>query len=954
LQDKLRLLASSSALLVAAALGATSVHAQARPAATAAAADTIEELVVTAERRSQSLQDVPVAISAFTSEKRDLMGINSIQDLTNYTPGLNYSSASDRTSIRGIGRLTNAHPVAVPVAVYDDGIYTTSTTTVGKTPIFTDRVEVLRGPQGTLYGRNSIGGAINVISKRPTEDPYAEVRATVANYGRTLLEAAVSGPLTPDLQFRLAGNWEKQRDGYYTNVVPGMPSEGNVIDQFYVEGQLQAKFGDHLDGWAKAYITGWNNGSGGPGARGSYSPAPLNFSQSDLQTVRNNFACAPGNVASNVVNTSPLGCVNPASSDPRKFATNIAQTVSLDEAFGIATNLTYHFDNMDLKYAGGGINYHYTLFSDNGGGSISSFQVNLLPFNPAFPAAGTAALKAQPCAATNLAGGSCAPLTVFPRQASTYQEDYHNISHEISLASTGDSALQWIGGLYYYKEGYKQPVFTTLFDQPQLDGPITPAASAITGLVGPDFQRRLFDNRPEFEQESYATYGQLDWKFADTLKATLGLRYSHDNLRGTESVRVVCFGASACLSGSSPQVLGQSFTPPVDVTAGLVYLGGLPTGVVPGGINGSGVTFTPDGFAHRSYDHSWDATTGTAGVQWDPDRDTNLYARYSRGYLMGGFNTGVTSTAGQFPFTDAEHINDYEIGLKKAFGRTLQANLAIFYEDLRGYQAPLSVVSNSGALSVSQSLYLNVPKAVSQGAELEVTWAPIEHMSVLFNYSYDDAHVKTLSGIIDPSDPEAMAAGAKPLTALQSCTGTGSTPSASNPNPNPLCDVNTGLVQRPQDLAGNSLAQNPKNKIAAAVTYGFEFEKGTLTPEVSYIWRDKQYAGLFQRSYNEAPSWDQWDARITWKDKDNRYSIIAYIKNIGDTLGYDGGASSTRVTGLYGAATIAAAGMTPGLPSAAIPGTFNAVQKTASFNGISSTYPLTPPRTYGIEFQYRF
>ena len=78
-----------------------------------------------------------------------------------------------------MGRLTNAHPIDTAVATYSDGIYTTSTVEAGKTPIFVDRVEILRGPQGTLYGRNSIGGAINVISKRPTEDFYGEVRGTV-------------------------------------------------------------------------------------------------------------------------------------------------------------------------------------------------------------------------------------------------------------------------------------------------------------------------------------------------------------------------------------------------------------------------------------------------------------------------------------------------------------------------------------------------------------------------------------------------------------------------------------------------------------------------------------------------------------------------------------------------------------------------------------------------------
>ena len=947
MNTKARLLASGAVMFAVAAL-TTSVHAQtaARPATSASAGETIEELVVTAEKRSQSLQDVPVAISAFTSEKRDVLGITSIQDMTNFTPGLNYTSANDRAAVRGIGRLTNAHPVAVPVAVYDDGIFTTSTVTAGKSPIFTDRVEVLRGPQGTLYGRNSIGGAINVISKRPTEDPYAEIRLHYGNYQHSLVEAAISGPLAPDLQYRLAGNWEKQNEGYYKNIVPGMPSEGNVIDQYYLEAQLQAKFGEHADGWIKGYITGWNNGAGGPGARAGYTNGQFGYGEYGAQNINAGYACAPGSGVTNVVNTSPLGCVNPANSDVRKFANNVAQSVSLDDAFGISAQYAYHFDGFDLKYLGGGINYHYTLFQDNSNnGSIVSFQAPVAAFNPALPVA------AQPCPATNaVAPGACAGLTVFPRQSSTYAEDYHNFSHEINLSSNGSGALQWIGGVYYYREGYKQPVFTTNDNQPQLAGAITPAAAALTGLVGRDFQQRLYDDRPQFEEESYAAYGQVDWKFMDAWKATLGLRYSHDHLKGTESVRVLCFGPSACLGGSSPQLLGQTFTPPVDVTAGVVYLGGVPTGVVANGKPG-GVTFKPDGFATRGYDHSWQATTGTAGLQWDPAPGTMVYARYSRGYLMGGFNSGVTSTLGQFPFTDAEHDNDYELGIKKDFfNKTLQVNLALFWEDLDGFQAPLTVANNTGGLLPSASQYVNIPKSVSRGFEVESTWIPIDHMSVLFNYSFNDAYVKSLAGIIDPTDPEAVAAGAKPLTALATCTGT----NPARAGGNALCDVATGLVQRPQDLSGNSLPQAPRNKVAVAVTYAFEFEQGTLTPEVSYIWRDKQYGGIFERSYNEAPSWDQWDFRATWKGKDNRYTVIAFIKNAFDSIGYDGGSSSTRLSGVYSAATIAAAGLTAGLPATAPGGGFNAVQRTSTFNGINTSYALTPPRTFGVEFQYRF
>ncbi len=105
MNTKVRLLASGAMLF--ATVFAASAHAQTKPAAAAASSNTIEELVVTAEKRSQSLQDVPVAISAYTSEKRDLLGINSVQDMTNFTPGLAYSSQLDRISLRGVGRLTN-------------------------------------------------------------------------------------------------------------------------------------------------------------------------------------------------------------------------------------------------------------------------------------------------------------------------------------------------------------------------------------------------------------------------------------------------------------------------------------------------------------------------------------------------------------------------------------------------------------------------------------------------------------------------------------------------------------------------------------------------------------------------------------------------------------------------------------------------------------------------------
>src|SRR5689334_10409749 len=222
---------------------ATSTAAFAQSAATPRANE-IEELVVTAEKREQSLQDIPVAISAFTSEKRDIVGIQSIQDMTNFTPGLQYSSSTDRISLRGLGRLTNVLSADASVANYADGVYETFAVRAGSSTLELDRVEILRGPQGTLYGRNSIAGAINIISRRPTKEPYAELRTTYGNYQRAILEGAVSGPLSDRVQARLAVNWEHQDKGWIKNLVPGMPREGNVLDTFYAEAQIQVQFSD--------------------------------------------------------------------------------------------------------------------------------------------------------------------------------------------------------------------------------------------------------------------------------------------------------------------------------------------------------------------------------------------------------------------------------------------------------------------------------------------------------------------------------------------------------------------------------------------------------------------------------------------------------------------------------------------------------------------------------------
>jgi iron complex outermembrane receptor protein len=199
-------------------------------------------------------------------------------------------------------------------------------------------------------------------------------------------------------------------------------------------------------------------------------------------------------------------------------------------------------------------------------------------------------------------------------------------------------------------------------------------------------------------------------------------------------------------------------------------------------------------------------------------------------------------------------------------------------------------------------------------------------MQVLFNYSYNDTHLEAGSAI-DSVDPTAMHPKAKPLLTLAQCAvvvnGTTSCP----------VDRFTGGFSRMQDLTGSQLPNAAKQKLAVNVNYSWDFQPGWLVASASYVWRDKQFGTLFDREYNEAPSWSQVDARLIWTQAESRYKIIGYVKNLTDVIGYDAGATGYRQAGLNKLAN----------------GNF-----VPMLEGITKTYSVVPPRTYGIELQYKF
>nr|WP_245405817.1 TonB-dependent receptor [Sphingobium sp. Sx8-8] len=229
--------------------------AQETPSATATSGPTVEEIVVTAQRRSENLQNVPISVTAITGAALRQSGINSFQELTNVTPGLVFarSTANAQPTIRGIGT-RNAQIGDEPnVALYVDGVYQPIQSANNQDLVDIDRVEVLKGPQGTLFGRNATGGAINIITKRPSYTPSADATFTYGRFDFVKGTLYATGPIVRDRLAASIGVTALQDDGYIDNIY--LNRKQGRRNLFAIRGKLLWQPSDNFDLTTSAFFT---------------------------------------------------------------------------------------------------------------------------------------------------------------------------------------------------------------------------------------------------------------------------------------------------------------------------------------------------------------------------------------------------------------------------------------------------------------------------------------------------------------------------------------------------------------------------------------------------------------------------------------------------------------------------------------------------------------------------
>lgn len=434
----------------------------------------LEEVVVTAEKREASLSDTPIAITALTSDQLNALGINTQQEIANFTPSMSYQESAgggegNKIYLRGIGRETSSTGTEPGVGVYLNGFYTNESGVLQGSPDIIERIEILRGPQGTLFGRNTTGGAINVVTKKPGEEMENVLRGRLSNYNGFSAGFTSSGPITDNVGY-LVHYSHAQADSFFENVSGPDPIG---LDSDTVEAQIDVDFSDRLNWNLRYFSASFENETLERAKIGGYRNEPG----------------APSKLGEIVINPEVFALlpVAPAASDPFKLSSDFQGRVAVDDQVTFHSTMTLDLDGLTIKMLNGYQDYSWFGQKD---------------FD-----------------------GTVSPVSYIE----SIGQAERNEQHEIQFISAGDGPIDWVVGLFYLKNNSNQPYTLTDANNPFL-------INNLSGVDNPTgvFYHQLGD----VEATSKAIYSQATWNVSDSFALTVGARYSEDEKIGFEEQEV--------------------------------------------------------------------------------------------------------------------------------------------------------------------------------------------------------------------------------------------------------------------------------------------------------------------------------------------------------------------------------------------------------------------------------
>ena len=903
--------AAALAFAIASTFAAARGHAQTTAANTTKDTQVIDVVIVTAQRREENLIDVPIAVAAFSGEALERRQIDQATDLQLNVPNVSFTKANFTGSnfqIRGVG-------VSSVAASGDSGVEQHFNSMPVKNPRLFEteyfdvqRVEVLRGPQGTLYGRNATGGAVNVIARKPEKDFAGNVELEAGNYNALKAKGMVNIPLGDTFAARFAGI-TFQRDGFTDNLATGNDIDDR--DQWSARGALRFTPSEAAD--VTLMINHYKEDSHrsrvtkqmchhDPGGSLGCLPDSLGFEAGNMRGTLGGILGEWGPLLLDLGDGTPDGSfagfplppalintgtdVNTGSPVPRDLHKTFAEYDPIyraDETIG-TLEFSYDFGPMTLTTVAG---YQETSFLSQ---TDYNWTVAGLPYNGPAVAAFGGGIPISEIDSASLLGslnGSVRDVGVFSRNYDQSDQEADQWSAEVRLSSEFEGPWNFQVGLFYLDtdDNTNYYVVTSELDYwAQVTAPFSPFLNS-----APPY---YINATPSASLKSSAAFGEIYWDATEKMKWTAGLRFTHDE-KGVKDRQML-------------------FSVPV---------GTPPTATVFNDFRVDETTFNE--------------FTGRFGFDVKPGwfDDSTLYAFFSRGYKAGGFNPPLDRSLPQFAGTpevyDPEFVNAFEVGSKNVLaGGRVQANLTAFYYKYDALQVSKIVARTSVNENVDANIY---------GLEGEFVLSPATDLLIDANFAFLKTKIKDFASIDprDPSNGNPAWTNIKDISDGSNCVlataamGTAQSvglvlPVAAVGGPFGFCGslaengfpVQDGIAA---DLDGNSLQGTPEWSFKVGAQYTFHLGSSmNLTTRADYYWRDSFYARIFNRPIDKIDAWDVVNAQVELASSSNSWFLRGYVNNLMD---------DDNITGMY---------------------------VTDASSGLFTNVFALDPRTYGLVLGIRF
>jgi outer membrane receptor protein involved in Fe transport len=953
-------------LLAGVCAAALSQPAFAQDAKPAAAAETggIQEIIVTAQRQSQRLQDVPIAISAFNANALEKQQIKTTSDLQLSLPNVTFTKTNFTTSsftIRGIGSLCVGESCEPSTAIHLNDAPLSASTRLFEGEFYDlGQIEVLRGPQGTLFGRNATGGVVNFRTAPPVlGKTEASADVEYGNYNSIKVKGMINVPIGENLAVRAAGYYLK-RDGYTTNLYDGSKIDGrddygirgslrwqpssrttfDLVGQFFHEKDSRMRVQKQECQTDPTGVLGCLAGSLGNGVTNGNALLTSILNSKEFYATQGlpaalSFGSIYGpNVYSTAVNPSDPRQVYTGFT-PRYYAIDTIIQGSLKQEIGDQYDLhitaNYEYTNVDSMqdynnqvenraiiqpalYALSGI--AGGAFGPGLAGVLSPVAKALIPQGPTGPVCQSLPTSSG----TGVFGGSGLCSNV-PLQYDRSDEVSSTWSAEAIFTSKYSGPFNFLlGGIYSNYKVHYNDYFVNGFGFDYFSG-VVGALGYSSKIGAPAFLASpYYDNNTNYYRlQSFGIFGEAYYKFNDKLKATIGLRYNDDKKLVNAHTITLNF----------PVAIG---TPDASNTL---------AAVVP----------------YLQQNNHGRALTGRAVLDWEITPNNLIYASYSRGYKAGGFNPPVSAALAGFPVPttfEPETVNAFEIGSKNTFGNgQLQLNLTGFYYDYKNLQLS-SIIART---SVDQNINAHV-----YGVEAEAVLRPTRQFTVNISASYlhtevagdeffanprdygggrsdaviikdltnaancavapntagnaagANAFVNTVNGLINAG--AFAAAGVQGGAGLQGTTPFPAGGGIASTGAYSICGVLQGVAAAegtlfdpkgisvltsgvPVNLRGHQLPGAPNYKVTIGAQYDIPIDRMMLTPRVDLHYTGESTGSVFNGPVNAVPSYIQLNAQLQLDGPDHKWYLRAFVENLTNNNAITGEYVTDQSSGLF-------------------------------------------------------